>query len=133
MSGSQICKNASDNKYNDCPPRMSDGRQFTDYRPKCDIVFGGVPQPMSSYDYRMFLTNHAGDIMNKNREMATLSSSCSWCDRTVGPDAKTEQSCDDRVCGFSAGAQDGIGMTNDSTAAAGGGLAPWQGASFAST
>ena len=27
----------SNNKYFDCPPRMSDGRNFTDYRPSCDV------------------------------------------------------------------------------------------------
>ena len=27
----------SNNKYFDCPPRMHDGRNFTDYRPSCDV------------------------------------------------------------------------------------------------
>ena len=31
------CYRASDNKYNDSPVRMADGRHFTDYRPSCDL------------------------------------------------------------------------------------------------
>ena len=30
---SNICKKTSNNKYFNCPPRMDDGRHFTDYRP----------------------------------------------------------------------------------------------------
>ena len=132
MSGSQVCKNACDNKYNECPPRMSDGRQFTDYRPRCDVVFGGVPQPMSSYDYRMFLTNHSKDIMNKDRELATMKATCGWCDTNKTPPFNAQQSCDDRVCGFSTAAdeRDGVGIMNDTIA---GGLKAWDGAAFAST
>ena len=29
------CYKTSDNKYFGCPPKMSDGRHFTDYRPNC--------------------------------------------------------------------------------------------------
>ena len=29
------CYKTSDNKFMDCPPRMADGRHFTDYRPNC--------------------------------------------------------------------------------------------------
>ena len=28
---------ASNNKYPSCPPRMADGRHFTDYRPNTDV------------------------------------------------------------------------------------------------
>lgn len=134
MNGSGVCKNGCDNKYNDCPPRMADGRQFTDYRPMCDVVFGGVPQPMSSYDYRMFLTTHAEDIMNKNREVASLKSTCAWCDTNLAPGFKTDQSCDERVCGFvkahGAGDREGIGLLNESTASDTG-VPPWEGTAFA--
>ena len=30
------CYKASNNKYFNCPPRMDDGRHFTDYRSSCD-------------------------------------------------------------------------------------------------
>ena len=31
------CFKTSDNKHFGCPPRMADGRHFTDYRPSCHI------------------------------------------------------------------------------------------------
>ena len=31
------CYKTTNNKYFNCPPRMSDGRHFTDYRPVCDV------------------------------------------------------------------------------------------------
>ena len=31
------CHKTSDNKHFDCPPRMDDGRHFTDYRSNCHI------------------------------------------------------------------------------------------------
>ena len=132
-TGSEVCKqhDATDNKYEDCPPRMSDGRQFTDYRPRCEAVFGGLPQPMSSYEYRMFLTSHAEDIINKNRDIATLRSSCDWCDsrERTAPPFRTSQRCDDRVCTFEKVCGRGIGVDNATTA----GLeaSPWDGTAFA--
>ncbi len=30
---SYACYKTGDNRYNDCPPRMADGRHFTDFRP----------------------------------------------------------------------------------------------------
>ena len=30
-----LCYKTSNNKYSDCPPRMADGRHFTDFRPNC--------------------------------------------------------------------------------------------------
>ena len=29
------CSKTTNNKYFNCPPRMDDGRHFTDYRPNC--------------------------------------------------------------------------------------------------
>ena len=34
---SSACYKTSDNKFFDCPPRMADGRHFTDYRPECYV------------------------------------------------------------------------------------------------
>ena len=31
------CYKTSNNKYFKCPPRMDDGRHFTDYRPNCHV------------------------------------------------------------------------------------------------
>ena len=46
---------------NDCPPRMSDGRHFTDFRPNCTInnMLRVQNKVANSYEYRMFLTRNA--------------------------------------------------------------------------
>ena len=53
------------NKYQNCPALMADGRHFTDYRPSCftngDLITQGNIK--SSYDYRRYLINNAEKIM----------------------------------------------------------------------
>ena len=46
------------------PARMSDGRQFTDYRPNC-YLNNELGQNMGSWQYRTFLTRNAVEIHNK--------------------------------------------------------------------
>ena len=71
----------SNNKYFDCPPRMSDGRNFTDYRPSCDVnnAYLNLGDILNSYEYRMFLTRNAENLMNKNRQTACDDNCCSQC------------------------------------------------------
>jgi hypothetical protein len=47
-------------KYNQCPPRMEDGRFFTDYRPRCvvDSSIRSQNNINNNFDYRMFLVNN---------------------------------------------------------------------------
>ena len=44
-------------KYNNCPPRMDDGRHFTDYRPNCFVnnLIQTQNRVTDSYYYRQFL------------------------------------------------------------------------------
>ena len=56
------CANrTTDNKHFHCPPRMDDGRHFTDYRSNCHFnnLVRANNAVMNSHDYRMFLTNNA--------------------------------------------------------------------------
>lgn len=65
-----------------CPPRMSDGRAFTDYRQTCALT-SEVNQtsgaPMSSNQMRAFFTQNAERIMDKNRAAAQRVMGCSDC------------------------------------------------------
>lgn len=75
------CVRPSNNKYFDCPPRMSDGRLFTDYRPRCDINYmtmepGSV---MDSYAYRQYLLNNGETIMQSMRDCAQSNAKCGPC------------------------------------------------------
>lgn len=58
------CKYATNNKYFDCPPRMADGRHFTDYRPNCDL---NNTQGLNNNQYRNHLVRDAETIMENNR------------------------------------------------------------------
>ena len=63
----------SDNTKPSCPSRMSDGRAFTDYRPRCivnaELLYNlaSNKMPLSSYESRMFLQNNAEQVMESNR------------------------------------------------------------------
>lgn len=59
-----------------CPTRMSDGRAFTDYRPRCitnaelldKVAKNGMVQ--SSYESRMYLQKNADQFMESERKKA---------------------------------------------------------------
>lgn len=59
------CYRTSNNKFFNAPPRMADGRHFTDYRPSCDVnnSFRDLQKIESNLDYRMFLTHNAEKLM----------------------------------------------------------------------
>ena len=63
------CYKTSNNKYFKCPPRMSDGRHFTDYRLNCGVnnLIENNQQITSSYQYRQHLTHNATKLMDLNR------------------------------------------------------------------
>ena len=79
-----ICDRTSNNKYFNCPPRMADGRQFTDYRPNSYVndLVRYSNNVMSSYNYRLFLTNNAEKLMQINNEYIYEKSKCVPCNAT---------------------------------------------------
>lgn len=75
------CANTSNNKHFSCPPRMDDGRHFTDYRPNCHLnnLMRANQQTNNSFQYRMFLTHNANNIMQQNRKQACQKNCCGPC------------------------------------------------------
>ena len=70
------------NKYNNCPALMSDGRGFTDYRPinhinNLLIVNNNLT---NHYTYRDFLIQNAETLMDHNRNIAIQNNVCDQCD-----------------------------------------------------
>jgi hypothetical protein len=98
----KMCDKNPDVDYYNCPPRMSDGRWTTDYRPRCAANFESMPKPMmSAYDYRQYLIDHAEEMMDKNRNIADVMASCLSCVREpVIELEKHVQHCNKRVCTF---------------------------------
>jgi hypothetical protein len=60
---------------------MADGRHFTDYRPSCHInnIIRTGNNVMNSFQYRLFLTRNAGELMDINRQYACKKNCCGPC------------------------------------------------------
>jgi hypothetical protein len=75
------CFKTSDNKHIQCPPRMADGRHFTDYRPSNFIndLIRADNNISNSLTYRMFLQQNADALMDKQRQIACNLNCCGPC------------------------------------------------------
>ena len=75
------CYRTSNNKFFQAPPRMSDARHFTDYRPDCHVnnMLRSDNEIFSSYNYRLFLTRNADKLMDSNRHHAFLKNGVTEC------------------------------------------------------
>ncbi len=75
------CYKTSNNKHFGAPPRMSDGRHFTDYRPNCHInnIIRTSNNVMNSFQYRTFLTRNASELIDINRSYANMKNGSGPC------------------------------------------------------
>ena len=109
------CKKTSNNKHFDCPPRMSDGRLFTDYRSRCDVNFLDLDNGhMDSYTYRQYLINNANEIVESRRKSLYDEVKCGPCVEpyqtgTMLPEHEVDH-CDTRTCTRVKGDAWGIGL-----------------------
>tara|TARA_B110000208_G_scaffold177816_1_gene225304 strand:+ start:1746 stop:2066 length:321 start_codon:yes stop_codon:yes gene_type:complete len=69
------------NQFQDCPAIMSDGRNFTDYRPINHInnllIMNNNLE--NNYSYREFLIQNAEKIMDMNRDLIYENNKCDQC------------------------------------------------------
>lgn len=112
----QECERPSNNQYFNCPPRMADGRHFTDYRPRCAQQFPRTPKDggASAYDQRMHLMRNAEDLILQNAAMAYLQNRCGPCvepydEGTMLPEHE-KQTCNARTCSFAISNPYGLGL-----------------------
>mgnify|MGYP006169034261 FL=1 len=110
------CYKASNNKYFNCPPRMDDGRHFTDYRPNCHVnnLVRSNNATLNSHEYRMFLTHNAGKLMDLNRTYTTQKNGCGPCMKpynqgTMLPE-QTVQICNNKSCNSQFVNDTGLGL-----------------------
>jgi hypothetical protein len=109
------CYKTTNNKYFNCPPRMSDGRHFTDYRPSCDVnnLISSNNNLISSYDYRQYLTQNADKLMDINRAYTVQMNSCGPCvqpyDQGTMLPEQSKTTCDATVCKNSLNVLNGLG------------------------
>ena len=67
------------NKFQDCPAQMNDGRTFTDYRPNVMINNQLKKQnniERNNYEYRQFLIHNANNIINANENIMKQINNC---------------------------------------------------------
>ena len=110
------CYKTSNNKYLNCPPRMDDARHFTDYRPNCQVnnLVRANNGSLNSFQYRMYLTHNANELMELNRTYACQKNCCGPCMNPYNEGTmlseKTKVSCDDRTCNTTGVNPKGLGQ-----------------------
>ena len=96
--------------YEACPPRMSDGRNFTQYTPTCQ----SMPANMSSNQLRAYLVSNAEQLIAYNRDIASRQGCTMSCfDLSNSGTALPEVEymwCDKRKCHTVPGYNMGLGM-----------------------
>lgn len=75
------CYKTSDNKHYGCPPRMSDGRHFCDFRNECHVndLIRADNNISNSFQYRQFLQQNGNSLMDRNRQLACQLNCCLPC------------------------------------------------------
>ena len=97
-------------KGKEFPARMSDGRFMTDYSPNCQRNFF-YQKDMTSWQYRMYLTNMADTILEKEHDMDEEEFGCNDCSKNVFiPKNEYEQKCDGVRCNVNFVNQNGHGI-----------------------
>ena len=87
-----------DNFYKDFPARMSDGRFITDYYPNCSMNLS-AQKNMSSWQYKLFLTRNASDIMQTLRDFNHSKYGCDNCnDPSIPLQNQYLQECTNVAC-----------------------------------
>lgn len=110
------CLQPSNNKFFNCAPRMNDGRNFTDYRPRCISNFQDLPPNVrnGSYEYRQFMIANAEKIIKDNRLKSYESNRCGPCvnpfnQGTMVPE-QLIQKCNSSTCTFVVNDVNGVGL-----------------------
>lgn len=110
------CNKATNNKYFNCPPRMNDGRHFTDYRPNCHLnnITSVSNSNLNSFEYRRYLTDNAVNLMEDNRLYNSEKNSCGPCMNPYNQgtmlDENTIKTCNKKNCTTSVVNKNGIGQ-----------------------
>ncbi len=127
LESCDVCTKPTDNRKLNCPPRMADGRHFTDYRPRCALnsrstyvikdVRNKDPMdvkmpPNNSYDLRQYLIQNGEKLMHMNREEAFVRNMCGPC--TINPSTmlpeQTMVTCDKQICRTNLNDANGLGQ-----------------------
>ena len=100
----------TDNYHKDFPARMSDGRFITDYYPNCSMNLS-AQKNMSSWQYKMFLTSNANNVINTINDYNHKRYGCDNCnDPSIPLQNKYLQECSNYACHISEAHKEGLGL-----------------------
>ena len=113
MNNKNTCHKTTNNKYFQCPPRMSDGRHFTDYRSNVYVndLIRYTNKTGSNYEYRQFLIHNADSLMKMNNEYMDYMNGCKECNAQQIP-FKTECFINQNYSNCYLSDENGIGIYN---------------------
>jgi len=99
----------TDNVELDFPARMSDGRQFTDYRQNC-LMNNNITGAKGSWLDRYYLINNAEAVHSQMMSKVSAETKCTKCtDNTVLP-VRTIINCSPVGCSYKMNDPMGIGQ-----------------------
>lgn len=102
------------NRYTSCPALMSDGRLFTDFRPRSNAVEDLLRSGSSSYDYRQQLIKNASSLMSEDRRAAAAVAGCRPCQGAEVPMPEFQvETCDNSTCALRMADVNGLGRGRD--------------------
>tara|TARA_B100002019_G_scaffold111077_1_gene95543 strand:+ start:442 stop:789 length:348 start_codon:yes stop_codon:yes gene_type:complete len=102
----------TDNVELDFPARMSDGRQFTDYRPNCQMNYS-ITGDRGSWIERQYLIHNAESVHEQMMAVEREKTACTKCtDNTVLP-VKTYVTCYPDTCKYNVVNKEGLGQGID--------------------
>lgn len=110
-----VSNSVKNNSSSWCPYRMSDGRNFTDYRTQCTIDYQRKTKNnfKSSYEERQYMIKNALNIMKDNALSAEERNKCSGCYPTNVPGTMLPEQnmvqCNDKTCNFTVNNPMGLG------------------------
>ena len=110
------CYKTSNNRFFNATSRMSDGRNFTDYRPNNEMNAHIINNNniANSHDYRMFLNRSAENIMKKTNEYMFMKNGSFDCvkpfESTSMLPEKTRVVCDQHKCEVKLVNENGFGQ-----------------------
>ncbi len=102
----------TDNVELDFPARMSDGRQFTDYRQNC-LMNNQITGKKGSWNDRYYLINNAESVHSQMMRAVEETTKCTKCsDDTVLP-VQTVINCSPVGCNYQLNDAKGLGQGRD--------------------
>ena len=105
--------NIPDNRYNNCPALMSDGRFITNYKPNCvmnrTIESSFKQGPLTSWEYKQHLINGSDKVLSNINDFYTNNYGCSgYPYKIIEPVLK--QDCNYDNCVMKNGNPNGLGV-----------------------